>query len=646
MERLLATRSEQVLELLSAETRRALKERGGPRQTLVRRAQPTPSLFCRAASTRSARTRATGSSRCCCPSRTGRSICRRCLRRLLEQSISARLEIVAIDSGSSDDTPRRPGRLRGTGARDRAVGLRSWPYSQPACRACARRRAGVPDAARPSRRRRVAGAAHRGAGRRPARGRRVQPAAPPPGRRPPHAPGRRARPLRAVSAASTSRSTIWPAYEHMSGGGAPAIPELPHRQRRDPSRRAPSHPVPLSPRRSARTCCGLARWSSPAGRSCTSRPRLRSTLTPTRSTSCSAATSTTESRTATSSTGRPRGTRSLRTSGPIVDGRLDVSARRTRAGRPGARALAARVGAAASRSDRRSMGWHQLRDASRRHRRAFSQTSRRRVSTPRRAHERRLSGPIGMRLLLVTHRYPPFGVTGVERVAEQTAEKLTAARRRGHCPDQAANRRRRLPRDSSGASIGASMSWMIAGGGPLHGRFPKLAPALERLFERTLLDVQPDIVLMSHLIDHSPGYVSIARRWNVPVVLELHDYYLACEQARLQRRSGDLCHGPEGGSACATHCFPEQAKSVARWALRTHMFRRAARPGGRSRRPVSFRRRAISADAFGSDLPTAARHRQRRGCDGPCQHVKSGRTARSRRLCRGSRRAQGRARSR
>ena len=35
MERLLATRSEQVLELLSAETRRLLKERAGPRRALT-----------------------------------------------------------------------------------------------------------------------------------------------------------------------------------------------------------------------------------------------------------------------------------------------------------------------------------------------------------------------------------------------------------------------------------------------------------------------------------------------------------------------------------------------------------------------------------------------------------------------------------
>lgn len=179
-----------------------------------------------------------------------------------------------------------------------------------------------------------------------------------------------------------------------------------------------------------------------------------------------------------------------------------------------------------------------------------------------------------MRVVLVTHRFPPFGVTGVERVAEQTASALTAVgdevtvltRRESAAPP--------VPRLERSRHRGIDVV-MISGGGRLHRQFPKLAPAFERLFERTLLDVQPDVVLVSHLMDHSPGYVSIAHRWNVPVVLELHDYYAVCEHASLQRRSGDLCDGPDGGRACAAHCFSEQPRALQRWALRTHMFRRA-----------------------------------------------------------------------
>ena len=179
-----------------------------------------------------------------------------------------------------------------------------------------------------------------------------------------------------------------------------------------------------------------------------------------------------------------------------------------------------------------------------------------------------------MRVLIVTHRYPPLGVTGVERLSEQTAVALTEA---GFevtvlTRDDAEAPPRPVLQHTVRSGINVAV---IAGGGPLHGRFPKLAPTLERLFERTLLETDPDVVLISHLINHSPTYVSIAHRWQVPVVIELHDFFFACERAHLDRFSGERCGGPEGGRACATHCYPNDSRALERWALRTHMYRHA-----------------------------------------------------------------------
>lgn len=206
-----------------------------------------------------------------------------------------------------------------------------------------------------------------------------------------------------------------------------------------------------------------------------------------------------------------------------------------------------------------------------------------------------------MRVLLVTHRYPPFGLTGVERVAEQTALSLTAAgyevtvlaRRESAAPP--------IPKVERMQRNGIEIV-MLSGGGPLHGRFPKLASVLGRLFERTLIECAPDVVLISHLMNHSPSYVEIAHRWNVPVILELHDYYTACEQARLERTSGELCRGPEGGRACAVHCFPAQPRTLERWALRTRMFRHAVEQADALITPSRFAADYFR-ELFGSNLP-------------------------------------------
>jgi glycosyltransferase involved in cell wall biosynthesis len=179
-----------------------------------------------------------------------------------------------------------------------------------------------------------------------------------------------------------------------------------------------------------------------------------------------------------------------------------------------------------------------------------------------------------MRILLVSHGYPPAGVAGVERLSAQAAETLTG---RGHEVTV-------MTRQASWGSLGLRQEVregvpvvVVHGGGRDFERFPNNEPALERIFERMLVELTPDVVLVTHLMHHSPGYVAVAHRWNVPVVLELHDFFAICPRAHLERRSGDLCGGPEGGRACAEHCFAGQHAGRLRWALRSQSFKEAVR---------------------------------------------------------------------
>lgn len=206
-----------------------------------------------------------------------------------------------------------------------------------------------------------------------------------------------------------------------------------------------------------------------------------------------------------------------------------------------------------------------------------------------------------MRVLIVTHRYPPFGISGVERLSEQTVGALID---RGH--DVTVLTRREsaappLPQLQLTERRGVPVT-MIAGGGRLHGRFPGHQPRLELLFERTLLEVSPDVLLISHLMGHSPLYVEFAHRWSVPVVLELHDFFVACERAHLERVSGELCSGPMGGRACAQHCFHHDEYADGRWALRTHQFRHALEQADEIVCPSDF-----VADYFASTFSLPAR---------------------------------------
>ncbi len=178
-----------------------------------------------------------------------------------------------------------------------------------------------------------------------------------------------------------------------------------------------------------------------------------------------------------------------------------------------------------------------------------------------------------MRILLVSHGYPPYAVTGVERVTEQTAHALAE---RGHEVTVLARRPTAappLPRAEKVRSAGGVDVVIVSGGAvPRHGAFPAFHERMEEIFERLVLQFLPDVVVIAHLASHSPGYVAVAHRWRVPVVMELHDFYTVCERAHLQRVGGERCTGPEGGAACASHCFAGEAAALERWTVRTLAF--------------------------------------------------------------------------
>ncbi len=199
-----------------------------------------------------------------------------------------------------------------------------------------------------------------------------------------------------------------------------------------------------------------------------------------------------------------------------------------------------------------------------------------------------------MRVLLVCHGYPPTGVAGVERLSAQTAETLTE---RGHEVTVLTRQPSEAPatlalRRDTRAGVPVIS---IVGSGSTFERFPGYESALENVFERVMTEVAPDVVLITHLLHHSPGYVSAAHRWGIPVVLELHDFFMLCPRAHLERRNGDLCDGPEGGCACARYCFEDQTDARLRWALRSESFAEALREADEVLAPSRF-----LAEAFAS----------------------------------------------
>ena len=81
-------------------------------------------------------------------------------------------------------------------------------------------------------------------------------------------------------------------------------------------------------------------------------------------------------------------------------------------------------------------------------------------------------------------------------------------------------------------------------------------PQMERLFERVLDELQPDVVHLQHLYHHSMGYIGLAKGRGIPVVYTLHEYLLLCPRGgQMLREDLEICARPipEKCADCVQH---------------------------------------------------------------------------------------------
>ncbi len=148
-----------------------------------------------------------------------------------------------------------------------------------------------------------------------------------------------------------------------------------------------------------------------------------------------------------------------------------------------------------------------------------------------------------MRILLVSHAYPPHSTAGTETYTAGLAERLVA---RGHAVEVF----------TTVKDVGRSqfeLARRVVNGVPVHELVNNLYyrdfratwddPPAEAPFQRVLDALRPDVVHVQHLLYTSSGILARARA-AAPVVYTLHDYWLQCP------RFGHRVHAD--GAVCRT----------------------------------------------------------------------------------------------
>ncbi len=152
------------------------------------------------------------------------------------------------------------------------------------------------------------------------------------------------------------------------------------------------------------------------------------------------------------------------------------------------------------------------------------------------------TAPRSLRVLLVTHSYPPHGVGGVEQHVEGLAAALIAA---GHqveiyTRDGGAGTEGDVTVDRSTAPAMARVTYRFGDVQAFAGLYR--SARLDAAFAAYLRAAPRfDVAHVHHLTGLSVGVLEALRTASVPTVLTLHDYWMLCARGQMWHRRGELC---------------------------------------------------------------------------------------------------------
>jgi glycosyltransferase involved in cell wall biosynthesis len=160
-----------------------------------------------------------------------------------------------------------------------------------------------------------------------------------------------------------------------------------------------------------------------------------------------------------------------------------------------------------------------------------------------------------VRVLLVSHRFPPAHTAGTEVYTEELAVHLAAAGHDVHVFTAEKDVGRRdltlHRREHRGLPVHELVQNMYLH----HFRDTWDNSRVDALFGEVLDEVRPDVVHVHHLLYLSVGIVAAVKARGLRLVMTLHDFWLECPRfGQLVHADGALCHEVEP-ARCGT-CLP------------------------------------------------------------------------------------------
>lgn len=87
-------------------------------------------------------------------------------------------------------------------------------------------------------------------------------------------------------------------------------------------------------------------------------------------------------------------------------------------------------------------------------------------------------------------------------------------------------------------------------------------PEMRRVFEDVLRQLRPDVVHVTHLINHTAALLEVTQQLAIPTYATFTDFFGFCLNNKLEAANGELCAGPSASrSNCVACYFKDAARS-------------------------------------------------------------------------------------
>lgn len=84
-------------------------------------------------------------------------------------------------------------------------------------------------------------------------------------------------------------------------------------------------------------------------------------------------------------------------------------------------------------------------------------------------------------------------------------------------------------------------------------------PEMRDVLEEILLELKPDVIHVTHLINHTSVLLEVAGKLNIPTYTTFTDFFGFCANNKLEAADGGLCAGPSKSRANCVACYLKEA---------------------------------------------------------------------------------------